>query len=212
MQLQPTPTLIENLYWITIVALVVSSASGVLQAGFRRFDLFGMIIIGITTGIGGGSVRDMLLGKQAFWIVNQEYFIVAVLSSVLMFIIARRWAVNPSFFLIPDAAGLAAYSIAGTLAALMFGAPWFVASFMGVLTGIMGGVLRDILCNEPPVVFQSSLYGTIAWVGSLLFIGLLYLDWDITWATLAAGLLMFCTRVVAMKYDIGLPKFRFKTE
>ncbi len=119
--------------------------------------------------------------------------------------------IPPKSFLIPDAAGLATFSIAGTLSSLMLGAPWLVASFMGVMTGIMGGVLRDILCNETPVVFQSQLYATISWIGSLFFIALLYLDVEISIAVITTGAFIFIWRMVALKFDMTLPKFRFKS-
>jgi len=162
MTLNPTPNLLENLYWITLIAVVVSSASGVLKAGFKKYDLFGVIIIAIATGLGGGSLRDMLLDRPVFWINDQVFFIASLGSAVAIFIAARLVVVPPRFFLIADAAGLATFGIAGTLVSLMVGAPPLLASFMGVMTGTMGGIFRDVLCNEPPVVFHSSLYATVS--------------------------------------------------
>ena len=211
MSLDPTPTLLENLYWITLLAVVVSSASGVLKAGFKQFDLFGVIIIAIATGLGGGSLRDMLLDREVFWIRDQVFFIASLGSAVAIFITARLIIVTPKVFLIADAAGLATFGIAGTLASLMVGTPPIVASFMGVMTGTMGGIFRDVLCNEPPVVFLSPLYATVSWGGSLLFIGLLYFNLDITLAAVIAGLAIFVSRLLAIHYDISLPRFRFKS-
>lgn len=211
MSLDPTPTLLENLYWITLLAVVVSSASGVLKAGFKQFDLFGVIIIAIATGLGGGSLRDMLLDREVFWIRDQVFFIASLGSAVAIFITARLIIVTPRFFLVADAAGLATFGIAGTLASLMVGTPPIVASFMGVMTGTMGGIFRDVLCNEPPVVFLSPLYATVSWGGSLLFIGLLYFNLDITLAAVIAGLAIFVSRLLAIHYDISLPRFRFKS-
>ena len=211
MTLEPTPLLLSNLYWITLVAVIVSSASGVLKAGLKEFDLFGVIIIAIATGLGGGSLRDMLLDRDVFWIQDQIFFIASLSSAVFIFITARIIAVPPKFFLVADAAGLATFGIAGTLVSLMVGAPPLLASFMGVMTGTMGGIFRDVLCNEPPVVFHSPLYATVSWGGSLLFIGLLYFGLDITLAAVIAGLSIFITRLLAIYYNINLPKFRFKS-
>lgn len=205
-----TPELLTNLHWIALVAVVVSSASGVLKAGFRQFDLFGVVIIAITTGLGGGSLRDMLLGQEVFWIKDQIYFIASFSSALIIFILARTIKVSDRLFLLPDAAGLAAFSIAGTLSSLMAGAPWLLASFMGVVTGIMGGIFRDVLCNETPLVFKSPLYATAAWGGSLLFIALLSFSIHPGVAAIASGLLIFIARLLALKYNLGLPKFRFK--
>ena len=211
MILNPTPALLESLYWITLIAVVVSSASGVLKAGFKQFDLFGVIIIAIATGLGGGSLRDMLLDREVFWIEEQVFFIASLGSAIVIFVLARMVAMSQKFFLIPDAAGLATFGVAGTLVALMDGAPWLVASFMGVMTGTMGGIFRDVLSNEPPVVFQSPLYATVCWGGSLGFIALLHAGIDATIAAVIAGLAIFGARLLAIQFNLSLPKFRFKS-
>jgi uncharacterized membrane protein YeiH len=211
MTLDPTSTLLENLYWITLLAVIVSSASGVLKAGFKQFDLFGVIIIAIATGLGGGSLRDMLLDREVFWIRDQVYFIASLGSAVVIFIVARLFVVPPRIFLVADAAGLATFGIAGTMVSLMVGVPPLVASFMGVMTGTMGGIFRDVLCGEPPVVFLSPLYATVSWGGSLIFIGLLHYSVDITMAAVIAGLVIFISRMLAIYYNICLPRFRFKS-
>ena len=211
MTVNTTPALLESLYWITLTAVIVSSASGVLKAGFKQFDLFGVIIIAIATGLGGGSLRDMLLDRDVFWIRDQGFFIASLGSAIAIFLAARMVAISPRFFLVADAAGLATFGIAGTLVSLMVGAPWLVASFMGVMTGTMGGIFRDVLSNEPPVVFQSPLYATVSWAGSLIFIGLLFLNMEITLAAIIAGISMFVARLLAIYFNLSLPRFRFKS-
>ena len=114
MTLAPTPALLQNLYWITLLAVIVSSASGVLKAGFEQFDLFGVIIIAIATGLGGGSLRDMLLDRDVFWIRDQGFFIASLCSAIAVFIAARLMVIPKRFFLVADAAGLATFAIAGT--------------------------------------------------------------------------------------------------
>lgn len=212
MSLNPTPVLLDSLYWITLIAVVVSSSSAVLKAGFKRFDLFGVAIIAIATGLGGGSLRDMLLDREVFWIRDQVFFIASIGSAFVIFFSARLFRITPNLFLLPDAAGLATFAIAGTLASLMDGAPWLVASFMGVMTGTMGGIFRDVLCNEQPVVFHSPLYATVSWAGSLLFIALLYVGMNGTLAAIIAGLLILTARLLALHFNITLPRFRFKEE
>ena len=210
MTLNPNPALLDSLYWITLIAVIVSSASGVLKAGFKQFDLFGVIIIASATGLGGGSLRDLLLDRDVFWIKDQVFFIASLGSAVTIFITARLMVLSPKLFLVADAAGLASFGIAGTLVSLMVGAPWLIASFMGVMTGTMGGIFRDVLSNEPPVVFQSPLYATVSWCGSLMFIGLLYLQFDVTNAAAFSGLSIFIARLLAIRFNISLPRFRFK--
>jgi len=116
MILNPTPALLDSLYWITLIAVIVSSASGVLKAGLKQFDLFGVIIIAIATGLGGGSLRDMLLDREVFWIRDQVFFIASLASAIIIFTIARLTTIPPRFFLVADAAGLATFGVAGTLA------------------------------------------------------------------------------------------------
>jgi len=211
MPLEETAELIKDLYWITLIAVLVSSASGVLKAGSKQFDLFGVIIIAIATGLGGGSLRDILLDRDVFWIHDQVFFIASVSSAFIIFLIARLIIIPQKFFLIADAAGLATFGIAGTLVSLVAGAPPLVASFMGVMTGTMGGIIRDVLCNDEPVVFRSPLYATVSWIGSLVFLGLMSINIDTTISAIVAGLGIFIARLIAIYYDISLPKFRFKS-
>ena len=194
-------------YWITQSAVAVSAAAGVLEAGRKRFDLFGMLVVGLAAALGGGSIRDVLLDRPVFWIHDQTYLMVALGAAFFTFFLARRISLPARWFLVPDALGLALYTVVGTKVALAMGAPWLVASFMGVVTGVMGGVLRDVLCNEEPVVFQGTLYATLAWVGALLLIGLFALGIPSPWAELGTGALIFLGRLAAMRWDIGLPKF-----
>lgn len=210
MILEPTSELLTNLYWITLLAVIVSSASGVLKAGFKQFDLFGVIMIAIATGLGGGSLRDMLLDRNVFWIYDQTFFIASIISAVTIFFLARLKNISSKYFLVADAAGLATFGIAGTLVSLIVGAPPLVASFMGVMTGTMGGIFRDVLCNEQPVVFSSPLYATVSWIGSLTFIALLYFKIDVTASAIIAGVGIFASRLMAIHFNISLPKFRIK--
>ncbi len=210
MSILPTPSLLDNLYWITLLAVIVSSASGVLKAGTRAFDLFGVIIIAVATGLGGGSLRDMLLDRDVFWIQDQVFFIASIGSALIIFIAARLVHIPSRYFLIADAAGLATFGIAGTLVSIVAGASPLIASFMGVMTGTMGGVFRDVLCDETPVVFTSPLYATVSWAGSALFLVMLYLGYEVALSAILAGLSIFVLRLLAIHYHIRLPRFRHK--
>jgi uncharacterized membrane protein YeiH len=195
-------------YWITQLAVAVSAAAGVLEAGKKRFDLFGMILIAFAAALGGGSLRDVLLNRTVFWVTDQNYLLVALGAGLATFF-AARWVRFPAnVFLIPDAAGLALFTVAGTNVALAADMPWLVASFMGVITGVMGGVLRDVLCNEEPLVFRGTLYATVAWLGSLLLILAIGYGAQPGLAAVTAGILIFVVRLIAIRWDIGLPKFQ----
>ena len=205
-----TPDLLSSLYWFAIVAVAVSSASGVLRAGCRKFDLFGVLIIGITTGLGGGTIRDLVLGIEVFWFADQSFFIISSLSSILVFVIARYFQVSSQSFLVPDAMGLAIFSVIGTISGLMVGAPWLIASFMGVVTGVMGGVIRDMMCDVTPIAFKNQLNAVLAWVGSFVLILILESGVEPVIAIIVTGVAIFVSRLLAIKYDICLPSFKFK--
>ncbi|MFD2111928.1 trimeric intracellular cation channel family protein [Thiorhodococcus fuscus] len=202
----------QVMHGISLGAVATMAAAGVLEAGRKRFDLFGMVVVALAAALGGGSLRDVLLDRPVFWVADQTFLIAALLAALATFFLARVFVLPARLFLIPDAAGLALFTIAGTKVALVWGAPWLVASFMGVITGVVGGILRDVLCNEEPLVFQGSLYATAAWVGGLVFIGLFFLDIDPRLAAVAAGSIIFLLRVAAIRWDIGLPRFRTRPD
>ncbi|MCK7575521.1 MAG: trimeric intracellular cation channel family protein [Chromatiales bacterium] len=195
------------MYSISLGAVAMMAAAGVLEAGRKRFDLFGMVVVALAAALGGGSLRDVLLDRPVFWVADQTYLIAALIAAMLTFFLARIFALPARLFLIPDAAGLALFTISGTKAALVWGAPWLVASFMGVITGVVGGILRDVLCNEEPLVFQGTLYATAAWAGALVFLGLTTWEIDPGQAAMTGGTLIFLLRVAAIRWDIALPRF-----
>ena len=197
----------QLMYGISLGAVAMMAAAGVLEAGRKRFDLFGMVVVALAAALGGGSLRDVLLDRPVFWVADQTYLVAALIAAMLTFFLARIFALPARLFLIPDAAGLALFTISGTKAALVWGAPWLVASFMGVITGVMGGVLRDVLCNEEPLVFQGTLYATAAWAGALVFIGAMTGGLDPGQAAMAGGALIFLLRVAAIRWEIALPRF-----
>jgi len=98
-----------------------------------------------------------------FWVADQTYLVAAIAAGVATFVLVRLARLPANLFLVPDALGLALFTVIGTQIALTLGAPWFVATFLGVVTGVFGGVLRDILCNEVPLVFAGELYATASW-------------------------------------------------
>ncbi|PAS97410.1 MAG: hypothetical protein BSR46_13775 [Candidatus Dactylopiibacterium carminicum] len=157
------------LYWIT----------GVLEAGRKGMDIVGASAIGLVCAAGGGTLRDLLLGRKVFWIADQTYLLVALLAAVMVYLLVRNVRLPPRLFLIPDAIGLALFSVSGTLIALHSGAPWLVAALMGVITGVLGGVLRDILCNDIPLIFlPGELYAVAATGGSLTVVILKALEFS----------------------------------
>ncbi len=201
------------LYWVGMAAVAVNAVTGVLDAGRKQMDLIGALLVAVATALGGGTVRDLLLDRNVFWVVDQTYLIVAVAGGLLTFFIARTLPLPPRLFLIPDAIGLALFTVVGTQLAVQWHVPWLAASLMGVITGVVGGVLRDILCNDVPLVFlKGELYATAAWLGALLLIVLQALNVSPVASAWAAMSFIFALRLLAIRFRITLPAFRQRTE
>lgn len=196
------------LYWIGMAAVAVSALTGVLDAGRKRMDVVGVVMVGCATALGGGTVRDLLLDRQVFWISDQTYLLVALATTVVTFFAVRSLKLPPRLFLVPDAFGLALFAIAGTQIALEWQAPWLVASLLGVITGVVGGILRDVLCNEVPLIFvRGELYASAAWAGALTLIGLQSLNISAVWAAWVGMAVVLAARLLAMSYRITLPTY-----
>lgn len=151
-------------------------------------------------------MRDVLLGRPVFWISDQVYLVVALATTLIIFFAVRGLRLPPRLFLVPDALGLALFTIVGTQIALEWHASWLVASLLGVITGVVGGVLRDVLCNEVPLVFvKGELYASAAWAGALALVGLQALGVSPVIAAWSGMASVLGVRLLAMAYRISLP-------
>lgn len=199
------------LYWVGLAAVAVNALTGVLDAGRQKMDLVGVVMVGCATALGGGTVRDVLLDRPVFWIGDQAYLVVALATTVLTFFAVRGLRLPPRFFLVPDAIGLALFTIVGTQVALEWQAPWLVATLLGVITGVVGGVLRDVLCNQVPLIFvRGELYASAAWAGALALVGLQALGVSPVAAAWAGMAIVLAARLAAMAFRITLPTYSEK--
>lgn len=199
----------ELLYVAAMAATVVNAASAVLETEDKHMDLVGAITVGLATSIGGGTVRDLLLDRPVFWLGDINYLVVGLLAVVGTFALARRIRIRPGLFVIPDAIGLALYTVVGTQIALHYDIHWLPASLLGVITGVFGGMLRDILVNEVPLVMRpGTLYATASWFGALTLIGGLRLGLGETVSALAGGSLVLVLRLLAIRYQLSLPTYK----
>jgi uncharacterized membrane protein YeiH len=194
------------LYWVGISAVAVNALTGVLDSGRKHMDLIGALLVAVATALGGGTVRDLLLDRNVFWVVDQTYLMAALGAGLLTFVIVRNIDIPPKLFLIPDAIGLALFTVIGTQIALQWHTPWLAASLMGVITGVFGGVLRDILCNDVPSIFlKGELYATAAWLGALSLIGLQEIGMAPVNAAWAAMGIVLVLRLLALRFRLTLP-------
>lgn len=198
--------MLEFLYWVGMAAVAVNALTGVLEAERKQLDLLGAIIVAVATALGGGTLRDLLLDRSVFWIADQNYLLTAVVFGIATFFVIRRRPIPPRWFLIPDAVGLALFTVIGTQVAMTWHAPWLAASLLGVITGVFGGVLRDILCNEVPLVLRvGELYATAAWVGALTLIVLQELAVDGVLAGWIGMGVVLVVRLAAIRFKLTLP-------
>ncbi|BBL24057.1 hypothetical protein CT3_15120 [Comamonas terrigena NBRC 13299] len=196
---------------IYLIAITAEAMSGALAAGRRNMDIFGVVVIAFVTALGGGTIRDMVLGHYPIgWTQHPEYVYLVISAGLLTTVVARYMIHLKQVFLLLDAMGLIAFSLIGCNVALELGYPGVVVVMAGMITGISGGILRDVLCNQVPVVFRRELYASVSLAVCLLFLGLRALDVGPNISTLVcfAGGLLF--RLAAIRFHWRLPTFSYQ--
>ncbi|MDB5467264.1 MAG: conserved predicted rane protein [Phenylobacterium sp.] len=187
-------------------AVAVFGASGALAAARRKHDIVTFGFFAAVTGVGGGTLRDLLIGAPVFWVGRPAYVLVCLAAAVAVWVFG--WGRGRERFLIwSDAVGMAAYAVVGALKAVSLGVPAPSAIVMGVLTACFGGIIRDVLADEPSVLLRRELYVTAALVGASVFVLLGLLGVGILPAGLAGFALAFATRAGAILFNWTLPSF-----
>jgi uncharacterized membrane protein YeiH len=191
-----------------LIAITAEAMTGALSAGRRGMDWFGVVLIACVTALGGGSMRDVLLGHYPLtWVKHPEYLVLTSVAALVTIFIAPLMRRLRSLFLVLDALGLVAFTLIGTMTALELGHDYLVASISGMITGVFGGILRDILCNDIPLVFRRELYASVSFAAAWCFLGCTYLQLAPEQAlsiTLFGGFLL---RLLAIRFHWEMPKF-----
>ena len=193
---------------IFVIAIAAEAMTAALAAGRRKMDWFGVCVLAAVTALGGGTVRDTLLGHYPLsWVKDPTLLLICCAFALLTIALARfmeqlRWP-----FLLLDALGLVVFTIIGCNVALEMGQSPVIVIVSGMITGIVGGIMRDVLCNDIPLVFSSQLYATVSIVtGALYYFGLqLNMVHDVV--TIATIIIGFTLRVLAIRFNWGMPKF-----
>ncbi len=183
---------------------IVFAISGALTAARYRMDVLGFVLIGTITGIGGGTLRDLLLGRTVWWTQDPLELILCVAASLATFFFITSNITRRKGMIWADALGLAAFGVVGCHVALEFGAPFVVAVFMGMVTATGGGVIRDVLTNTQPMILSGQLYATAALLGSLSYASLRYLGVPEIAAEPVAFLAAFSLRASAIIFNIRM--------
>lgn len=199
----------QFLYLADLFGIFVFAVSGALMAGRKSMDIFGVLVIAITTAMGGGTLRDLLLDRHPVaWIRDDSYLWVASLGALATVLWVRFTRPLPEAgLLVADAAGLAVFTVSGASIALAAGTPASTAVIMGVMTGVAGGVLRDVLCNEIPLVFQKEIYATACLAGAVVLIALRELALPVNVVAALAMASVFGIRLAAIRWRLSLPRF-----
>ncbi|SFU69562.1 trimeric intracellular cation channel family protein [Halomonas korlensis] len=197
------------IYWLDMAGVIVFALSGVILACRSRMDPFGMLVLAAVTGIGGGTLRDLVLGvRPVFWVSDPTYLWV-ILATVGLSILGFHYIhrLSRGFLPVADAFGLALFTVIGTHKALLLEAPGVVAVLMGLLTGVAGGMVRDVLARRVPMVLRQEVYATAAIAGGVTYVSLDALAVPGGLNVAMALLVTLGLRLAAIHWHLALPTF-----
>ncbi len=197
------------LYYLDIIGIIACAIAGTILAQHKGLDVFGCILVAMVNSIGGGTVRDIALDRHPlFWMVDLNYVIIITITSLIvqMFIHLSHKIDKPLKFF--DAIGLATFSVIGLKVALAQGAVPMIAVMMGVWTSIMGGMIRDIICNEIPLVLRKEIYITASIIGSCSYLLLERLGIHTGINDMIMLVIIFVVRILAIRFDWQIPSIR----
>ncbi len=196
-------------FWLDAAGVFVFAVSGALTASRKELDLVGFVFVGAVTGIGGGTLRDLLLGRHpVFWVGQPDYLLVTVAASILVYFTAHLVERRYKLLLWADAMGLALFSVLGAQIALLAGTGPLVAIVMGVMTATMGGLIRDVVCGERPLILAKEIYVTAAVAGAAVTVTLLAFAAPVLLAEALGILAAFAIRGTAIHWGLKLPTYR----
>ncbi len=190
---------------LEILGTMAFAISGVRHAAAKHYDWFGGFVCGFAVAIGGGTLRDMMLGVTPFWMTSPLYVLCTLAAQVFVIVFARSLKRLNNTWLVFDTMGLALFTIAGLQKTLACGHPFWVAIAMGCITGVAGGVIRDVLLNKPPVIFQKEIYAMASIIGGLAYWLMIYLNINVAITVIITFVLILLIRFLSIKYHISLP-------
>jgi uncharacterized membrane protein YeiH len=202
-----TPTVPTALDLVDYFGIAVFAISGALLAAEKRQTLVTFIFFAVVTGVGGGTLRDLLIGAPVFWVRNNATLLICIVAALLVWVTSRRRFAGQALLWF-DAAGLAAYATYGAAKALSYGVAPVPAFGMGVLTACAGGIIRDLLAGEPSILMRPELYVTAAALSAGLFVALSLAGVALPVAALIAALAGFALRGLAIARGWSLPAYR----
>jgi uncharacterized membrane protein YeiH len=201
------------LHFLSLVALAAQAMTAALAAGRRSMDWVGVCLLGGITALGGGTIRDVLLGHYPLaWVANPSFLALTAVAALLTILIARAVHRLIIAFLVLDAIGLVVFTMAGCDVARQMNESLPIVIVSGMITGCAGGVLRDILCNDVPLLFRSELYASVSVVTGMFYAAAFGLNLNIEVWTALTFVLGLTFRLLAIRYKWEMPKFVFNGE
>lgn len=198
----------EAIYWADMIGVFVFGITGGLTASRRQLDIVGFVLVATITGIGGGTLRDLLLERPVFWMVDPTYLYITAVAGGLVYVAAPQVEHRYPVLLWTDALGLALYCVMGAAIAVAHGAAPSVAVLLGVMTATLGGIIRDIVCGEPSLILRPEIYVTAAVAGAGTYVGLLELGVEAPPAAVAGFAVALVVRGAALVLKLKLPVYR----
>lgn len=193
---------------IEFIGTFAFAISGIRQAAAKKFDWFGGFVCGFAVAIGGGTIRDIMLGVTPFWMTSYSYIICTIIAQLFLIVFARYMKKLNNAWMVFDTLGLALFTIVGMQKTLLYHHPFWVAIIMGSITGAAGGVIRDVLLNHVPVIFQKEIYAMASVAGGVVYWLLLLLDVNIVASTVITFFIICTIRFWAVRFHISLPILR----
>ena len=193
---------------IEFIGTFAFALSGIRLAASKHYDWLGGFVCGIAVAIGGGTIRDVMLGVRPFWMLSPIYMICTLFAQCVVIVCHHYLRRLDATWFLFDTLGLALFNIAGIQKTLECGFPFWVAIIMGCITGAAGGVIRDVLLNEEPVIFRKEIYAMACVVGGLTYWLLSWLQVSLYITVIATFAIVCAIRFLAVKYHISLPKLR----
>lgn len=201
------------IYFLDLFGVFVFAISGALSAGKKSLDFFGVMVLSVVTALGGGTFRDVILGNTpVLWIKDPLYIVVAIIAAFITLAFSKSQYVSGKWLFYADAFGLALFTILGTQLALSQAVSPLIAIVLGMMTGSFGGLIRDILNNEIPLILRKEIYATAALIGSVAYILLIESAINDQISMIIAMILVLCIRVIAIQKKLSLPQFQFFDE
>ena len=199
------------IYALDLIGTAIFAITGALAAGRKRMDVFGVVVLGCVTALGGGTLRDVILGNYpVFWVSDTTYLKVAVIVAISTFVLVQRWKLPTIFLIYADAVGLAVFTVIGFQRGFMATHVYSISIVMGVTTGVVGGIIRDVLSAEMPLILRREIYASASLGGGALLALLSYLQMPNPFTVSAAVLTTLVIRLAALHWQLSLPLFRPK--